>query len=158
MNTNIYLFFDGVTGVIGPHKSPWMSSRALFARKVVACGNGSLACFPSKHDEQVSFSISILGIHVTSSLLIITRIDSLPMCPNLACHFAESLVAVSCKHLSLTMSIRTLYSRFFYLFAFTISLSSLSLSVRRSSFFLTSQPDSVACPKLIMLLFKSGIY
>ena len=65
-----------------------MSSRTLVARYVVALGNTRRVSFPRRQEAHVSFSIDILGIPVTMSLLIIVFMVSMFTCPSLACHTA----------------------------------------------------------------------
>ena len=98
MSTKTYRLFDGVDGVIGPNRSPWMSWRTLDARYCVDSGNTCLACFPSKQDSHFSFSTLMHGIPMTSSCLIIVFIELTPIGPSLACHLADSLSAIVLRH------------------------------------------------------------
>lgn len=76
MITNTYFFFAGVEGVIGPQRSPCISSSGRVARNVLDCGKLAHVCLPRKHDPHVSFSIDIFGSPTTSSLLAINFIVS----------------------------------------------------------------------------------
>lgn len=116
-----------------------------------------LVCFPSRQDIQVSFSAVIFGRPITSPLLIIVFIVSVLTCPNLACHLEVSVGKVICRHSTTSACRCTLYSRFFDLEVLIIKYPVRSKTLSTSSFILTSQPTSVACPKDKILLRKPCI-
>lgn len=158
MSTNTYHFSASVAGVIGPKRSPWISTRGLLSRYDVACRNGCLVCLPRRHDGQVSLSIVILGIPISSSFFIIILIISVLIWPRRARHIDDCVDSSSCRHRILSACSMTLYNLFLDLVLSTISRPYRSNSINASSFIRTSQPASVAWPKLTILLLNAGIW
>lgn len=152
IKTKIYLFPGTGLSVIGPQRSPWISSNILSTRYEVACH----VFFPSKHEPQTFLSKLMCGIPRTSSLCTLDLIVLRFKCPNLhsIClnHYLRSKVRTQCL-----FPILTLYTMFFDLFALRSSFPSWSCMVKHYPFSLISHPTSVGCPRLMMLLFKSGI-
>lgn len=95
--TNIYLFFEGVCGVIGPHRSACSSSSTREDLHWVTFGKTCRVCFPTRHDSQSSFSHYKLGIPRTISCSDIAFIVLKLMCPCLACHLHVSSLILESK-------------------------------------------------------------
>jgi hypothetical protein len=87
----------GVDGLIGPHKSPCMSSSASSAQKLDLVGNGTRRYLLMMQPSQSLFASLIVGSPRTISPLYSFCNVGKFKCPNLACHFHKDSSTLAAK-------------------------------------------------------------